>query len=75
MFGPDQVDAESSVRAYADLHAQWDAVLSHEAQKHVSITFVPHLVPMTRGMLTTIYATPASALPPHQQVLDDRSRH
>jgi len=32
MFGPDQVDAESSVRAYADLHAQWDAVLSHEVR-------------------------------------------
>ena len=37
---------------------EMDAVLSREAQKPVSITFVPHLVPMTRGMLTTIYATP-----------------
>ena len=35
-----------------------DAILSRESQKDVSITFVPHLVPMTRGMLTTIYATP-----------------
>ena len=41
---------------------EMDAVLSREAQKPVSITFVPHLVPMTRGMLTTIYATPAAAL-------------
>ena len=31
-------------------------VLSREAGKPVSVTFVPHLVPMSRGMLTTIYA-------------------
>jgi N-acetyl-gamma-glutamyl-phosphate reductase len=41
---------------------EMDAVLSREARAPVSITFVPHLVPMTRGMLTTIYATPASDL-------------
>jgi N-acetyl-gamma-glutamyl-phosphate reductase len=41
---------------------EMDAVLSREAQKDVSITFVPHLVPMTRGMLTTIYATPTTDL-------------
>jgi len=33
-----------------------EEVLSIEAERPVSITFVPHLVPMTRGMLTTIYA-------------------
>lgn len=31
-------------------------ILSHETGKDIKITFVPHLVPMTRGMLTTIYA-------------------
>jgi N-acetyl-gamma-glutamyl-phosphate reductase len=41
---------------------EMNAVLSREAARPVSITFVPHLVPMTRGMLTTIYATPASDL-------------
>jgi N-acetyl-gamma-glutamyl-phosphate reductase len=41
---------------------EMNAVLSREAGRPVSITFVPHLVPMTRGMLTTIYATPASDL-------------
>jgi len=41
---------------------EMDAILSREAQKPLSITFVPHLVPMTRGMLTTIYATPAANL-------------
>ena len=38
---------------------EMDAILSREAQTAVSITFVPHLVPMSRGMLTTVYATPA----------------
>ena len=41
---------------------EMDAVLSREAQTAVSITFVPHLVPMSRGMLTTIYATPVTGL-------------
>jgi len=41
---------------------EMNAILSREAAQAVSITFVPHLVPMTRGMLTTIYATPASGL-------------
>jgi N-acetyl-gamma-glutamyl-phosphate reductase len=41
---------------------EMDAVLSREAQKPVSITFVPHLVPLTRGMLTTIYAKPVQGL-------------
>ena len=37
---------------------EMDEVLSIEAQTPVSITFVPHLVPMSRGMLTTIYTQP-----------------
>ncbi len=41
---------------------EMDAILSSEAQQPVTITFVPHLVPMTRGMLTTIYATPVADL-------------
>lgn len=41
---------------------EMNAILSREAAEAVSITFVPHLVPMTRGMLTTIYATPVSGL-------------
>jgi N-acetyl-gamma-glutamyl-phosphate reductase len=34
------------------------AILSEQAGKTVDLTFVPHLVPLTRGMETTIYATP-----------------
>ena len=37
---------------------EMDEVLSREAGGAVHITFVPHLVPMSRGMLTTLYATP-----------------
>jgi len=35
---------------------EMDEVLSEAAGKPVHVTFVPHLVPMTRGMLSTIYA-------------------
>lgn len=39
---------------------EMDEVLTAEAGgPPVHITFVPHLVPMSRGMLSTIYATPA----------------
>ena len=41
---------------------EMNAILSREAKMQVSITFVPHLVPMSRGMLTTIYATPESGV-------------
>lgn len=36
---------------------EMDEILSKEAEKRVHVTFVPHLVPMTRGMETTIYAS------------------
>ncbi|MDX1709343.1 MAG: N-acetyl-gamma-glutamyl-phosphate reductase, partial [Desulfobacterales bacterium] len=36
---------------------EMNAILSREAGRPVNLTFVPHLVPMSRGMLTTIYAT------------------
>ncbi len=45
---------------------EMDMILSREARAPVHITFVPHLVPMSRGMQTTLYAglsgdaTPAS---------------
>jgi len=41
---------------------EMEAVLSREAGRPVAITFVPHLVPMSRGMLTTMYARPAGTL-------------
>jgi len=38
---------------------EMEEVLSLEAGIPIKITFVPHLVPMSRGILTTIYVTPA----------------
>lgn len=35
---------------------EMEEVLQRETNSRVVLTFVPHLVPMTRGMLTTIYA-------------------
>jgi N-acetyl-gamma-glutamyl-phosphate reductase len=43
---------------------EMEAILSREADQPVHLTFVPHLVPMSRGMLTTIYAMPVAPLKP-----------
>ncbi len=40
---------------------EMDEMLSDAAGQEVHLTFVPHLVPMSRGMLATIYASPTSA--------------
>jgi N-acetyl-gamma-glutamyl-phosphate reductase len=37
---------------------EMDAILSKAADRPLHISFVPHLVPMSRGMLTTIYTQP-----------------
>ena len=39
---------------------EMEEVLSFAADEPIQLTFVPHLVPATRGMLTTIYARPAA---------------
>lgn len=53
-------EANESLNAYKVAshrhNPEMDMVLSSEAQREISITFVPHLIPMTRGMYTTIYA-------------------
>jgi N-acetyl-gamma-glutamyl-phosphate reductase len=36
---------------------EMEAILSEQAGRSVNLTFVPHLVPLTRGMETTIYAS------------------
>ena len=41
---------------------EMNAIISREAVRPAELTFVPHLVPMSRGMLTTIYASPSSKL-------------
>ena len=41
---------------------EMEAVLSQVAQKPVQLNFVPHLIPMRRGMQTTIYTQPRSGV-------------
>jgi N-acetyl-gamma-glutamyl-phosphate reductase len=59
-------EVSESFKAYkvaTHRHApEMEMVLSRQARTPVQITFVPHLVPMTRGMLTTIYARPTGRL-------------
>ena len=53
-------EANESLKAYKIAehrhNPEMEMVLSLEANIPVKITFVPHLVPMTRGILSTIYA-------------------
>jgi N-acetyl-gamma-glutamyl-phosphate reductase len=55
-------EANESFKAYKvaeHRHSpEMEEVLSLESGVPVKITFVPHLVPMSRGILTTIYANP-----------------
>jgi N-acetyl-gamma-glutamyl-phosphate reductase len=59
-------EVNESFKAYkvaVHRHApEMEAVLSREARTPVQITFVPHLVPLSRGMLTTVYARPDGSL-------------
>ncbi len=52
-------EANESFKAYKVAEhrhcPEMEEILSVEAKKPVKITFVPHLIPMTRGMLTTMY--------------------
>ncbi|MEW5909156.1 MAG: N-acetyl-gamma-glutamyl-phosphate reductase [Thermodesulfobacteriota bacterium] len=41
---------------------EMEEVLSTESGKPVRITFVPHLIPMSRGMFSTIYASTAEGV-------------
>ena len=43
-------------------HPEMEEVLSLEAGSPVKISFVPHLVPVTRGILTTVYVNPVKKI-------------
>jgi N-acetyl-gamma-glutamyl-phosphate reductase len=58
-------EADEDVTAYAlEGHRHLPEIVQElnllSAQKPLSITFVPHLIPMTRGILTTCYASLAA---------------
>ncbi|MCK6467046.1 MAG: N-acetyl-gamma-glutamyl-phosphate reductase [Candidatus Brocadia sinica] len=46
-------------------------ILSIKTNQKVSIQFVPHLVPMNRGILCTIYAKPKHEMRPASMILSD----
>ena len=56
-------EANESVKAYkVGAHRHTPEIETHLASasgEPVSVVFTPHLMPMTRGMLATIYVTPA----------------
>jgi N-acetyl-gamma-glutamyl-phosphate reductase len=66
-------ECNESVSAYAvgrHRHTpEIEQALSDVAGEAVEVIFTPHLVPMDRGILSTIYATPKRALSP-EQLLD-----
>ncbi|MDY6831849.1 MAG: N-acetyl-gamma-glutamyl-phosphate reductase [Thermodesulfobacteriota bacterium] len=59
-------EVNESFKAYkvaTHRHApEMEEILGDVAGTPVALTFVPHLVPMTRGMLSTIYANPEQAV-------------
>ncbi len=61
-------EANESFKAYKVAshrhNPEIEETLSIETGENIKITFVPHLVPMTRGMLTTIYARPGKNTTP-----------
>lgn len=59
-------EVNESFRAYkvADHrhNPEMEEVLTIESGQPVNLTFVPHLVPMSRGILTTLYTTPVKGI-------------
>jgi N-acetyl-gamma-glutamyl-phosphate reductase len=62
-------EVNESVRAYGvGGHRHGGEILAGmqaATQRPVSLTFVPHLVPMTRGILATVYLEPRRGVAPH----------
>jgi N-acetyl-gamma-glutamyl-phosphate reductase len=58
-------EANENVSAYGLLThrhtAEMEQALSHVARRSIEVLFTPHLVPMTRGILATCYARPATS--------------
>ncbi len=71
-------EAGESFKAYAaGGHRHWPEIrqtLSEVTDGTVGLTFVPHLVPMIRGIHVTIYGFPASPEPPFQATYEEAYR-
>jgi N-acetyl-gamma-glutamyl-phosphate reductase len=64
------VECNESVRAYGvPKHRHLSEIeqeLGNAAGTKIAINFTPHLIPVNRGILTTIYATPANGVTPEK---------
>lgn len=64
---PEANEAFSAYKVAAHRHTpEIEQTLSNLAGKPVRITFVPHLLPVNRGILSTIYAQPAPGVTPER---------
>jgi N-acetyl-gamma-glutamyl-phosphate reductase len=75
-FGFSEVNEDvSAYGLFKHVHTP-EMVRSVEALSGVApqLVFTPHLIPMTRGILTTCYLPPAGALPTSEQCLDAARR-
>lgn len=58
-------ESDENLKPYSVVHHRHTTEIEQEcsilAGKQLHVTFTPHLAPMKRGMLTTIYAVPASS--------------
>jgi len=66
-------EVNESFRAYKVAehrhNPEMEEVLTIESGQPVHLTFVPHLVPMSRGILTTLYTTPVKGIA-HKDIED-----
>ena len=71
-------ETAEGVRAYkagSHRHApEIDQELSRVAKADLNVTFVPHLLPLTRGILSTCYARPSSSKVSVQACIDSAKR-
>lgn len=59
---PEANEAFSAYKIAQHRHTpEMEQTLTKLAGEQVRVTFVPHLLPVNRGILSTIYATPAPA--------------
>lgn len=72
-------EAGESLKAYnVQGHRHWPEIrqgLEAVADRPVGLTFVPHLIPMIRGIHATLYAEPGDAVCDPQALFEQRYRH
>ncbi len=68
-----EVEGNFSAYKVAGAHrhtVEMEQELSRLAREPVTVTFSPHLLPVARGILSTLYASPAGALPGEEELVE-----